>query len=54
MTVLLLALVLDLIVGEPPNRWHPVAWAGGTLAAAAAPSPAPPGRRSCWGAPSSC
>jgi len=33
MTVLLLALVLDLIVGEPPNRWHPVAWAGGTLAA---------------------
>lgn len=33
MAVLVLALVLDLIVGEPPNRWHPVAWAGGALAA---------------------
>ncbi|HLC41339.1 MAG TPA: cobalamin biosynthesis protein [Methylomirabilota bacterium] len=25
---LLLALALDLLFGEPPNRWHPVAWIG--------------------------
>jgi adenosylcobinamide-phosphate synthase len=31
-TVLLLALLLDLALGEPPNRWHPVAWVGGLLA----------------------
>ncbi|MBZ0169405.1 Cobalamin biosynthesis protein CbiB [Candidatus Methylomirabilis lanthanidiphila] len=29
--VLLLALVLDLLLGEPPNRVHPVAWMGGWL-----------------------
>ena len=28
LTVLLLALALDLSFGEPPNRWHPVAWIG--------------------------
>ena len=28
MTVLALAVALDLFVGEPPNRWHPVAWIG--------------------------
>ena len=28
MTVLLVALALDLTLGEPPNRWHPVAWIG--------------------------
>lgn len=33
MTVLLLALVLDLALGDPPNRWHPVAWVGEALAA---------------------
>ena len=26
--VLLIALTLDLIFGEPPNAWHPVAWLG--------------------------
>jgi adenosylcobinamide-phosphate synthase len=26
--VLLIALALDLIFGEPPNAWHPVAWLG--------------------------
>lgn len=31
MSVLLLALGLDLLVGEPPNRWHPVAWVGRLL-----------------------
>jgi adenosylcobinamide-phosphate synthase len=28
MTLLALAVVLDLLVGDPPNRWHPVAWIG--------------------------
>jgi adenosylcobinamide-phosphate synthase len=26
--ILLVALMLDLIFGEPPNAWHPVAWLG--------------------------
>jgi adenosylcobinamide-phosphate synthase len=26
--ILLVALSLDLIIGEPPNAWHPVAWLG--------------------------
>jgi adenosylcobinamide-phosphate synthase len=25
---LLLAVLLDVLLGEPPNRWHPVAWMG--------------------------
>lgn len=29
--VLALALSLDLLFGEPPNRWHPVAWVGRLL-----------------------
>ena len=28
MKVLLLAVLLDLAFGDPPNRWHPVAWIG--------------------------
>ena len=28
MTVLALAVALDLLVGDPPGRWHPVAWIG--------------------------
>src|SRR3990170_963326 len=28
---LLLALSLDLLFGDPPNRWHPVAWIGWLL-----------------------
>ena len=31
MTVLLLALALDLALGDPRNRWHPVAWVGAAL-----------------------
>ncbi len=31
---LCLALVLDLVVGDPPNRFHPVAWMGSAIAAA--------------------
>jgi adenosylcobinamide-phosphate synthase len=30
--VLLGAVALDLVVGDPPNRWHPVAWLGTALA----------------------
>jgi len=29
--ILLLALLFDLIGGEPPNRWHPVAWMGACI-----------------------
>jgi adenosylcobinamide-phosphate synthase len=31
-TLLLLAAALDLLVGDPPNRWHPVAWIGRLIA----------------------
>ncbi len=30
----ILALILDLTVGDPPNRFHPVAWMGSTIAEA--------------------
>ncbi|HEX9418026.1 MAG TPA: adenosylcobinamide-phosphate synthase CbiB [Methylomirabilota bacterium] len=33
MAVLLLAVVLDLALGDPPNRFHPVSWMGGLIAA---------------------
>ncbi len=26
--VFTLAIVLDVVIGEPPNRWHPVVWMG--------------------------
>jgi adenosylcobinamide-phosphate synthase len=32
--VLLAALTLDAAFGDPPNRWHPVAWLGHVIAAA--------------------
>lgn len=32
MTALALAVVLDLVFGDPPNRWHPVAWIGRLVA----------------------
>src|SRR5260370_18362463 len=32
MTVLALAVALDLLAGDPPNRWHPVAWIGALIA----------------------
>ena len=32
MIVVLLALAMDLALGDPPNRWHPVAWVGALLA----------------------
>ena len=33
MAVLFLAVAFDLALGEPPNRWHPVAWIGSLIAA---------------------
>ncbi|MFM8322815.1 MAG: adenosylcobinamide-phosphate synthase CbiB, partial [Chloroflexota bacterium] len=29
--ILSLALAIDLLLGEPPNRWHPVAWMGSLI-----------------------
>ena len=31
--VLAAALAIDLVLGDPPNRWHPVAWLGAVIAA---------------------
>jgi adenosylcobinamide-phosphate synthase len=41
--VLLLALAIDLVFGDPPNRYHPVAWIGRLLGAGH--------RRLCRGSP---
>jgi len=38
-TVLLIAVLLDLALGEPPSRWHPVAWIGRLIAAGRALAP---------------
>jgi adenosylcobinamide-phosphate synthase len=38
---LCLALLLDLILGDPPNRFHPVAWMGSAIAAAKQHAPLP-------------
>jgi adenosylcobinamide-phosphate synthase len=35
-----LALLLDSVAGDLPNRWHPVAWMGSTIAAARRHAPA--------------
>jgi len=32
MIVLVLAVALDLLLGDPPDRWHPVAWIGRLIA----------------------
>jgi adenosylcobinamide-phosphate synthase len=43
LAVLLLALAIDLVLGDPPNRYHPVAWIGRLLGAGQ--------RRLCHGSP---
>ena len=43
--VLLLALLLDLALGEPPNRLHPTVWIGKTVALAARIAPGPQAMR---------
>ncbi len=50
--ILLLALLLDALLSDPPNRWHPVAWMGGAIARAqrhAPPPDAPPARQMLYG-----
>lgn len=42
MTVLVLAVGLDLLVGDPSNRWHPVAWIGRLITLARARAPRSP------------
>jgi adenosylcobinamide-phosphate synthase len=42
MTVLALAAVLDLLAGDPPGRWHPVAWIGALIARARRLAPGAP------------
>jgi adenosylcobinamide-phosphate synthase len=37
--VVVLALALDLLLGDPPNRWHPVAWMGNAIGAAERQAP---------------
>ena len=44
MTVLALAVALDLLAGEPPDRWHPVAWLGALIARGRPRAPRAPGR----------
>src|SRR5262245_33551845 len=39
-TALLLAVALDVLLGEPPNRLHPVAWIGRVVGFAARLAPA--------------
>ena len=39
--VIMLALVLDLALGEPPNRLHPTVWIGKTVALAERVAPGP-------------
>jgi adenosylcobinamide-phosphate synthase len=41
-TLLALAVALDLLVGDPPSRWHPVAWIGRLIALARARAPRSP------------
>ena len=40
MRVILLSLVLDTLLAEPPNRWHPTAWMGTLIGAARKQAPA--------------
>ncbi|HME92887.1 MAG TPA: adenosylcobinamide-phosphate synthase CbiB [Methylomirabilota bacterium] len=42
MTLLVLAVALDLLLGDPPNRWHPVAGIGRLIGLGRARAPAAP------------
>jgi adenosylcobinamide-phosphate synthase len=50
MTLLALAVGLGLLVGEPPNRWHPVAWIGRLITLARARAPRTPEDLALFGA----
>jgi adenosylcobinamide-phosphate synthase len=45
-----IALLIDLLLGDPPNRWHPVAWMGSVIAAAKRRAPQLAGDRLRYGA----
>lgn len=49
LVVLGLALALDLLLGDPPNRWHPVAWMGRFIGWAKEKAPARPPSRFAYG-----
>ena len=46
--IILLALLLDLVLGEPPGRLHPVVWMGAYLGRVGRGLPALPPRRALW------
>ena len=48
--VILGALAFDLLVGEPPTRWHPVVWMGGLIGAFERRQPVGDQARLRWGA----
>lgn len=50
MTALTLAAALDLLIGEPSNRWHPVAWIGEVIARGRRLAPGRPVGLLLWGA----
>ena len=50
MTRLVLAVALDLLAGEPPNRWHPVAWLGRFITLGRARAPRAPDDLAVYGA----
>jgi adenosylcobinamide-phosphate synthase len=49
MTVLALAVVLDLVVGDPSNRWHPVTWIARVVTLGRRLAPRSPGDRAIHG-----
>jgi adenosylcobinamide-phosphate synthase len=51
---LLLAVLIDLALGDPPNRFHPVAWMGSLIAAGERRAPRSPRLALAWGAAIVC
>lgn len=47
--VLLVALLADVLLGDPPNRWHPVAGLGGWMRLGEQLAPRADGARLAWG-----
>lgn len=47
--IVLLAFLIDLWLGDPPNAWHPVAWMGHVIAAGKRRAPVNPQERARYG-----
>lgn len=47
--VLFIAVLLDLLLGDPPNRWHPVVWMGNFIRWFSSKAPRGNARRFLWG-----